>query len=325
MNVDFNSIAKSRARYYLKSAPVQFVQVELLRMENAQSLAVTLTFKNIANIVLNSLNISYVCKDKSGNAVVQNNFSYTGLQVQEGEMFGSNDAVFVSEVPLSNVEVTILGAEYAGTMHNLLNCKAVPLPALKPMSAATADKTNRLLNIEWAVYIPCNVEDGWQCTCGAFNYNTGKSAAMCTECGVNKQALFNTVRSVINGVQVPQTANNSATLANNNSDVSKQGGIGGLTLDGSSGEFNAPVMSFDDFDNAANVQYSIQDPQQGGYNSLTENEQTQVIPTKSIKKESTVSLMKKETADAIMRFAPLVTIGAGSVYFIIILLIKMFS
>ncbi len=316
MNIDFNSIAKSRARYYLKKSPVQFVQVELLRMDNAQSLAVTLTFKNIANIPLNALNISYVCKDKSGNVVVQNNFSYTGLQVRQGEMFGGNDAVFVSEVPLSNVEVKIIGADYAGTMHNLLNCVAVPLPIQKPMGAMTADKTNNYLNIDWAVYIPCNVEDGWQCTCGAFNYNTGGAEKMCLECGIDKEILFNTVRAIIKGDETPNINNNAPVL----SDI-QQNNANGQLLDGAISDFNAPVMSFDEYsaDNGG-----IMSAPENVYNNLTDNSQTQVIPQKKQSSESAVSLMKKGTADAIMRFAPLITVGSAAVYFIIIILIKMF-
>ncbi len=309
MSADFNSIAKSRARYYLKGAPVQFVQVELLKMENANSMAVTLTFENIANLVLNKLDIAYVCKDRAGNVVTQNSFTYDNLQVNEGEYFGSDDAVFVSEVPLSNVEVKLIGGVFAGRQVNLQKCRPMPLPELKPMLAKTVENTNRMLNINYATYVPCNVEDGWQCTCGAFNYNTGKSTEMCTECGLDKTMLFNVVRAIIKGTPMEEHIAPPTELQF--IDEQEQSGVFGDITGAQNSEFNAPVESYDDATSTA--------PDDGA---------TIIAPSLGAQQNSDdedsdkFSIMKSETAEAIIKFAPLATLGASALYFVVILLIN---
>ncbi|MEG2287160.1 MAG: hypothetical protein RSC00_04555 [Ruthenibacterium sp.] len=195
MSSEFSSIAKSRARYYCKGAPVQFVQVELLRINENDNMVVTLTFKNLVPQQLTALTAHFRCKDAGGTVILEDDFTYTELAIGEGGLFGGDDAVYVSEVPLSSVEVSLVSADYAdGHSYSLQRCPPVPLPALRALNPQTVVDVNDLLQIDSARYLPANVVDGWQCTCGAFNYNVGQGKVMCAECGADKAALFSAVR-----------------------------------------------------------------------------------------------------------------------------------
>ncbi len=333
MNLDFKSMAKSRARYYLKGAPVQFVQVELLRMENASDMAVTLTFKNIAPVNLTELKITFTCKGKDNTIIANEQFTYTGINVPEGELFGESEAVFVSTTPLSNVEVVINSAVFDGKIFPFEKYKPIPLPALKELSATVAKGVNMTLGINFAMYNPSSVENGWQCTCGAFNYAAGKGNVMCTECGTQKQSLLNAMHTVLQKAQTPAAPpaitglNSSAdtlTYEEQHSSISY-----GDTLE----NLNTQDVSYNGGDSLYSGIYEGSAVAASGSavgaispaDMFTDNSPTTYVPNLPKKKPSGVSLMSKSTADAIIKFAPLITVAATAIYFAIILLIKMFG
>ncbi len=197
MNTEFDSIALTRAKYYSKGAPVQFAYVELLKAKQTGEIAVTLTFKNLATKALNALTVQYICNDTQGNAIAQGTYEYNNLNVQEGELFGADDAVFISNTPIGNIEVVLLNANYMGKVFPLNNCPTVALPALKKLGDNTVNIVNDIVKTNNVNYMPCNVKDGWQCTCGAFNYNIGKGKTTCLECNVTKENLINAIRSAV--------------------------------------------------------------------------------------------------------------------------------
>ncbi len=302
MNTDFNSIAKSRAKYYLKGSPVQFTCVELLKTQEQQNVAVTLTFKNIAPAVLESLNIVFSCKDGNGQVVAQEKFTYKDLQVQAGQVFGSDDAVFVSNTPISNVEVKIVSAVYGGKLHNLTNCQIIPLPALRPLSVQSKQMLDNMLNITHSNYVPCNVQDGWVCTCGAFNYNTGTSAQICSECMLDKAGLFNSAKTVLMGA------------ANGNFDQ--------MNVNDQYSNINDEQLHTKDFENLLPPEDIIYD----GVNQYTNNDDSyiqQQQATQQNKKSDKPYLMSNETADKIFKFTPVITLGVLASYFVILLLLNL--
>ena len=66
----FMPVAQSRARYYCKGSPVQFVMVELLRMEETGHMVVTLTFKNVHSQPLTAFTEHFRCKNAKGEILV---------------------------------------------------------------------------------------------------------------------------------------------------------------------------------------------------------------------------------------------------------------
>ncbi len=186
----FTLLVDSRAGYYCKGSPVHFVRVELFRVEETGDTAVTLTFKNLFTRPLMSLTAYFRCKNRAGEVVVEDSFTYNNVNAAEGECFGCDEAVFVSDEPLASVDVRLASVTYDdGVPHDLRRCTAVSLGRPRPMPPQVRDELNRLLGTDDLAFCPRNAEDGWCCACGAFNYNAGRGAYLCSECGLEKNRL----------------------------------------------------------------------------------------------------------------------------------------
>lgn len=86
MSQKFTPLAQSRASYYCKGSPVHFVMVELFRMEGTGATVVTLTFKNLFSRPLVSFTAYFRCKNKYGEVVVEDSFTYDNVYAGEGEV-----------------------------------------------------------------------------------------------------------------------------------------------------------------------------------------------------------------------------------------------
>ena len=171
MSQAFTPIARSRASYYCKGSPVHFSMVELFRMEETGETVVTLTFKNLYSRPLQRLVAHFRCKDKQGRMIGEDDFVYEDVNAAEGETFGFDDGVFVSDVPLGSVEASLVSVTYDGATHSLRGCPPVALPRPQALSEAERRYVEGVLRIGGLKYRPAQAEDGWRCACGAFNYN----------------------------------------------------------------------------------------------------------------------------------------------------------
>ena len=197
MGQKFTPLAQSRASYYCKGSPVHFVRVELFRMEGTGDTVVTLTFKNLFSRPLVSFTAYFRCKNKYGEVVVEDSFTYDDVYAGEGDCFGSDDAVFVCDEPLGSVEVRLGSVTYDdGAPHDLRRCAAVALPPLRPLPQRERAALCAALHTEDADDYPEEAEDGWRCTCGAFNYNAGRGIHFCSECGMEKAMLQSALHEV---------------------------------------------------------------------------------------------------------------------------------
>lgn len=206
MGQEFTPLAQSRAGYYCKGSPVHFVRVELLRMESTGDTVVTLTFKNLFSRPLVSFTAYFRCKNKYGEVVVEDAFTYDDVYANEGDCFGCDDAVFVSDEPLGSVEVRLGSVTYDdGVPHDLRRCTAVALPPLRPLPQRERSALRRALHTEDADYYPEEAEDGWRCMCGAFNYNAGQGMYFCSECGMEKAMMRSALQQVRQAAEPPQS------------------------------------------------------------------------------------------------------------------------
>ena len=105
MDQNFSLMAQSRANYYTAGSPVQFVRVELLKGDTTGEVAVCLTFKNISRVTLTALEIHFKCKGVDGVILCEDKFEYRDLQVKPGELFGQDDAVFITAKAITSVDV----------------------------------------------------------------------------------------------------------------------------------------------------------------------------------------------------------------------------
>ena len=122
MEENFDLVARTRANYYTPGSPVQFVCVELLKGDVSGEHAVCLTFKNISKVTLTALEIHFKCKGVDGVILCEDQFEYRDIEVKPGELFGMDDAVFITSKAITSVDVSLVNV-YNGkrVVQNLLD------------------------------------------------------------------------------------------------------------------------------------------------------------------------------------------------------------
>ena len=197
MEQDFDLLAQSRANYFTQGSPIQFVRVELLKGTVTGEIAVCLTFKNVADAPVSGLAVRFKCKDKAGEVLCEDQFYYEGLTAAKGDLFGADDAVFVSDVPIGSVEVELNQAFLAdGSAVPLGQYKRVRLPAPKALPAQLAEQLQQRTGKNGLTMVPQMLEEGWYCACGAF-HPKGEDDAYCSECGSDRILLQNSLSSLL--------------------------------------------------------------------------------------------------------------------------------
>ena len=197
MEQNFDILAQSRANYYTKGSPVQFVRVELLKGDVTGEIAVCLSFKNIGAKPLAGLLIGFKCKDMQGNVVCEDQFRYEALTAGQGEVFGSDDAVYLSPSPIGSVEVDLLQALYTdGSRASLREFKRVRLPAPKVLPTNLATQLEQRTGKHGFSVVPQMLPEGWFCACGAF-HPSEEDTAWCSECGSDRILLQNTLSGLL--------------------------------------------------------------------------------------------------------------------------------
>ena len=199
MEENFDLLAQSRANYFTKGSPVQFVKVELLKGDVTGDIAVCLSFKNISAARLTQLQITFKCKDRSGAVVCQDQFVYEDLNAAHGEVFGADDAVYISSSPIGSVEVELGTARFAdGSSVDLTGYPRVRLAPPKKLPTELAAKLCERTHKEGLTVVPQVLDEGWYCACGAFHPRE-EDGVWCSECGSDRILLQNTLSSLLQG------------------------------------------------------------------------------------------------------------------------------
>lgn len=202
MEENFELVAQSRANYYTPGSPVQFVRVELLRGDQSGDNAVCLTFKNIGQATITGLDVRFRCKAGDGSVLCEESFEYTDLNVQNSELFGMDDAVFITGDAIGSVDVQ-LQQVYSGTKRmDLREKKRVRLPAPKRLSAEMAARLEQKAGRKGLKYLPQVLEQGWYCACGAF-HPAEEDTVYCSECGSDRILLQNALSGLMQPKQEP--------------------------------------------------------------------------------------------------------------------------
>ena len=196
MDQNFSLMAQSRANYYTAGSPVQFVRVELLKGDVTGEVAVCLTFKNVGTEPLTGFIIHFKCKDASGQILCEDDFYYEQLNVQPGELFGADDAVFVSDTPVSSVEIEQDRALLYGRGVDLRNYKRVRLQAPRVLPGSIARTLQTRTNNKMLTCVPQDTENGWFCACGAFHPNE-EAVSVCSECGGDRAYIKATLTRIL--------------------------------------------------------------------------------------------------------------------------------
>ena len=203
MEENFNLVARTRANYYTPGSPVQFVCVELLKGDVSGEHAVCLTFKNISKVTLTALEIHFKCKGVDGVILCEDRFEYRDLEVKPGEMFGMDDAVFVTAKAITSVDVSLCNVYNGKRVVHLDAIKRVRLPAPKRLSAELEKALENRMNRPELKYQPQVFENGWYCACGAFHPKE-EDTVYCSECGCDRILLQNALNTLLQPEQPAQ-------------------------------------------------------------------------------------------------------------------------
>ena len=196
MDQNFSLMAQSRANYYTAGSPVQFVRVELLKGDVTGEVAVCLTFKNVGTEPLTGLVIHFKCKDASGQILCEDDFYYEQLEVQPGELFGADDAVFVSDTPVSSVEVEQDRAFLNGRGVDLRPYKRVRLQTPRVLPGSIARTLQNRTNNQLLTCVPHDTDNCWFCACAAFHPNE-EAATVCRECAGDRAYIKATLTRIL--------------------------------------------------------------------------------------------------------------------------------
>ena len=204
MEENFNPVARTRANYYTPGSPVQFVCVELLKGDISGEHAVCLTFKNISRVTLTALEIHFKCKGVDGVVLCEDQFEYRDIQVKPGELFGMDDAVFITSKAITSVDVSLRNVYNGKRVVHLDGIKRVRLPAPRRLSPELQKALEARMNRTGLKYQPQVFENGWYCACGAFHPKE-EDTVYCSECGCDRILLQNALNTLLQPEQPAQT------------------------------------------------------------------------------------------------------------------------
>lgn len=202
MEENYSLVARTRANYFTPGSPVQFVCVELLRGDVSGENAVCLTFKNISRVALTALDIHFKCKGTDGVPLCEDRFEYRDLNVKPGEMFGMDDAVFVTEKEIASVDVALCSVYNGKRVVHLDSIKRVRLPAPTRLSPEMQQALEARMNRTELKYQPQVLENGWYCACGAFHPKE-EDTVYCSECGCDRILLQNALNVLMQPQKEP--------------------------------------------------------------------------------------------------------------------------
>ena len=212
MEENFNPVAQTRANYYTPGSPVQFVCVELLKGDVSGEHAVCLTFKNISRVTLTALEIHFKCKGVDGVILCEDKFEYRDLQVKPGELFGQDDAVFITAKAITSVDVSLCNVYNGKRVVHLDGIKRVRLPAPRRLAPELQKALEARMNRTGLKYQPQVFENGWYCACGAFHPKE-EDTVYCSECGSDRILLQNALNTLLQP-QEPEEAQELDTPLN---------------------------------------------------------------------------------------------------------------
>ncbi len=205
MEENFNPVARTRANYYTPGSPVQFVCVELLKGDVSGENAVCLTFKNISRVTLTALEIHFKCKGVDGVILCEDQFEYRDIEAKPGELFGMDDAVFITAKAITSVDVSLVNVYNGKRVVHLDAIKRVRLPAPRRLTPELEQGLEARMGRTGLKYQPQVLENGWYCACGAFHPKE-EDTVYCTECRCDRILLQNALNTLLQPAQAQPEA-----------------------------------------------------------------------------------------------------------------------
>ena len=200
-----NPVARTRANYCTSRAARAACSAELLRGDVSGENAVCLTFKNISRVTLTALEVHFKCKGVDGVILCEDQFEYRDIEVKPGELFGMDDAVFITSKAITSVDVSLVNVYNGKRVVHLKDIKRVRLPAPRRLSPELQKALESRMNRTGLKYQPQVFENGWYCACGAFHPKE-EDTVYCTECRCDRILLQNALNTLLQPEQPARPA-----------------------------------------------------------------------------------------------------------------------
>ena len=127
----------------------------------------------------------------------EDEFEYCDLEVQPGESFGMDDAVFVTPKAITSVDVSLKSVYNGKRVVHLDQIKRMRLPAPKRLESDLQSALEARMNRKGMKYLPQVLDNGgWYCACGAFHPKE-EDTVYCSECGCDRILLQNALNSLL--------------------------------------------------------------------------------------------------------------------------------
>ncbi len=118
-------------------------------------------------------------------------------KVKPGELFGMDDAVFITAKAITSVDVSLVNVYNGKRVVHLDGIKRVRLPAPRRLSPELQKALESRMNRTGLKYQPQVFENGWYCACGAFHPKRRKDTVYCTECRCDRILLQNALNTLL--------------------------------------------------------------------------------------------------------------------------------
>ena len=128
----------------------------------------------------------------------------SAFEVKPGELFGMDDAVFITSKAITSVDVSLVNVYNGKRVVHLKDIKRVRLSAPRRLSPELQKALESRMNRTGLKYQPQVFENGWYCACGAFHPKE-EDTVYCSECGCDRILLQNALNTLLQPEQPAQT------------------------------------------------------------------------------------------------------------------------
>ena len=154
----------------------------------------------------------FKCKGVDGVILCEDQFEYRDIEVKPGELFGMDDAVFITSKAITSVDVSLVNVYNGKRVVHLKDIKRVRLSAPRRLSPELQKALESRMNRTGLKYQPQVFENGWYCACGAFHPKE-EDTVYCTECRCDRILLQNALNTLLQPEQPARPADRSSGIA----------------------------------------------------------------------------------------------------------------
>ena len=192
MSERFKQLYKLPNNLYMSASPIIISAGALLEDTQTGKLLVQLKFKSISDKIIKAVKLNVSVYDVSNTKLSDvDEYQYLDLSIREGQFFGENKAIIVSENIARSFEINKItvvfddNTSWTSNDFNKFNSITKQQLLTEIIDNDEIVKQYQFETNSKSFYIPIVYEDLWLCTCGEYNKSN-----VCCNCGIDKDSVF---------------------------------------------------------------------------------------------------------------------------------------